>query len=144
MVRGCIYSHFFFYFFLFWSVKIYLKIEGSYSKWVVLPAHLYGVFCRNQAEHKPSVPGDGVCEGRWLCHGTRAGPWQCWPQNLSFLALGFHLQGQAVLSSRIPGCVPGILYIFIYNVYIYNTYINIIYVYNIYIIYMQTLYLDVC
>lgn len=36
----------------FWSVKINLKIESSYSKWIVLPVHLYGTFCRNRAEHK--------------------------------------------------------------------------------------------
>ena len=48
VARGCMYSQFFF----FWSVKINLKIESSYSKWIVLPVHLYGTFCRNRAEHR--------------------------------------------------------------------------------------------
>lgn len=58
-------------FFFFWSVKIYLKIEGSYSKWILLPVHLCGIFRRNQAKHKHDVPFPGmVCEGRRCRRGV--------------------------------------------------------------------------
>lgn len=68
----CILNFSSFFFFLFWSVKIYLKIEGSYSKWIVLPVHLYGVFCRNQAKHKHEVP---VC----VRADTAGGAWGAVP-----------------------------------------------------------------
>lgn len=79
VVRGRMYSQFFF----FWSVKTNLKIESSYSKWILLPVHLCGTSCRNRAKCKqmtyPAMARheEGHCQrgAGGLSHGARQLGW---------------------------------------------------------------------